>query len=87
MDEENAVVGAEGTLEQGKLGRRVAEWHKKKREKDNAEARRPQRYAESWHAKARVPVLSLLNRFNHGDLMMTKLAGGARMRTFGGLRK
>jgi hypothetical protein len=59
----------------------------KKREKDNAEARRAQRYAESWHAKARVPVLSLLNRFNHGDLMMTKLAGGARMRTFGGLRK
>ena len=59
----------------------------KKREKDNAEAQRAQRYAESWHAKERVLVLSLLNRFNHGDLMMTKLAGGARMRTFGGLRK
>ena len=28
-----------------------------------------------------------LNRFNHGDFVMTELVRGARMRTFGGLRK
>jgi hypothetical protein len=29
----------------------------------------------------------LLNRFKHGDLSMTKPLPGARMRTFGGLKK
>jgi hypothetical protein len=66
--------------------------------KDNAETQRSLSHAEAlafgfaeagqtgrfWGNRLRA---YFLNRFNHGDFIMTKRVRGARMRSFGGLRK